>query len=209
MALANYGDLKTGVARWLGRGDLTSYIPDYVALCHAWLMRELRGHPRLIKRDAAFSIDAEYEAVPTDFMELVSAYRNDGNKTPLEYLPHDTQGWYWQGVSGEPRYVTVVGNTTAGTENFRFGPPPNGTYALTIEYQARVAFFANDAATNWILTDHPDLYLYGTLLQAVGYIKDDARIGVWQSAMNVALQSVRSQGLRARWGANSLSARAA
>ena len=209
MALANYGDLKTGVARWLGRNDLTTYIPDYVALCHAWLMRELRSHPRMIKRDTAFAVDAEYEAVPSDFMELVSARRNDGDKITLAYLSDDTQSKYWQGVAGEPRYITVVGNTTAGTENFRFGPPPNGAYTLTIEYNARVAFFANDAATNWIMTDHPDLYLYGSLLQAVGYIKDDARVGLWQSAFSAALQSVKGQGARARWGANSMSARMA
>jgi hypothetical protein len=209
MALANYGDLKTSVANWLGRQELTSYIPDYVAICHAWLMRELRNHPRMIKRDTAFSVDAEYESAPSDFMELVAIYRQDGDKIPLTYLPHDTQGYYFQGVSGEPKYVTIVGNTTAGTEQFRFGPPPNGTYTMTLEYYARVTFFANDSATNWILTDHPDLYLYGSLLQATAFIKDDARIQLWQSAFTAALDSLKKQGARARWGANSLSARAA
>jgi hypothetical protein len=89
MALVNYGDLKTSVANWLGRSDLTTPIPDFVTLAHKQIMRDLRGHLRLQKRDTAFSISAEYVAAPTDFLELVSMYLNTSPKQEVQFMTHD------------------------------------------------------------------------------------------------------------------------
>lgn len=207
MALATYGDLKTSIAAFLARADLSSTIPDFVTLAHKQLMRDLRGHLRLQKRDASFSITGEYVAAPTDFLELVSMYLNTDPKTPIAFMPADSMAEYATGT-GIPRYVALVGATTAGTESFRFAPAPSGTMTATIEYYASVTFFANDNAVNWILTDHPSLYLYGSLLQAAAFIHDDPRIGLWKAGYDEALAMVKKEGNRARWGANGMATRA-
>lgn len=207
MALATYTDLQASVAAWLARADLTSVIPDFVTLAHKQLMRDLRGHLRLQKRDTAFSISSEYVAAPTDFLELVSMHLNTTPKTVIQYLPSDAMGDYFAS-SGRPKYVALAGATTAGTESFRFGPAPDGSYTATIEYYATITFFPSGASTNWILTDHPQLYLYGSLLQASAYIGDDPRIPLWQAAYAEALAMVKKEGNRARWGANGMQVRA-
>jgi hypothetical protein len=208
MALATYGDLKTTVARYLGRADLTSSIPDHATMAHAQLMRDLRGHPFLQTRNAAFSITGEYVDAPADMMELVSIARNDSPTMPLQFMQPDMMTKRFQGTTGSPLYYCFVGDTTAGTVNFRFGPPPDGTYTATVEYYARITFFSSDGATNWILTDHPDVYLYGTLLQATGEIKDDPRIQLWDAGYQRALESLKQAGKRMRWAGNSMAARA-
>jgi len=212
MALVNYGDLKTSLANWLGRSDLTTPIPDFVTLAHKQLMRDLRGHLRLQKRDAAFSITGEYVDAPSDFLELVSMHLNTTPKVEITFLAAGQQTSAYSSGSGEPKFVSLAGDTTAGTENFRFAPVPDATYAATIEYYASLTFFAADSGatgTNWILTDHPQLYLYGSLLQAAAYIGDDPRVPLWKAAYDEALAQVKASGNRARWGVNGMAVRAA
>jgi hypothetical protein len=209
MALSTYGELKTSVASWLARADLTTSIPDFVTLCHKQLMRDLRGHLRLQKRDTAFSVATEYVACPTDFLELVSMRCTSANPPfAVQFMDNDTGTNRYQAVAGVPAYVAVVGSTS-NVENFKFSPPPSGTYTMTIEYYAMLTFFSSDAGVNWILTDHPDLYLYGSLLQATAFLSDDPRVPLWAQAYRTALESCKSAGKRARWGANGMTVRAA
>jgi hypothetical protein len=44
--------------------------------------------------------------------------------------------------------------------------------------------------TNWLLDDHPDLYLFGSLARAEAYLKDDERVAFWKSAEDEALSEV-------------------
>jgi hypothetical protein len=208
MALSTYGELKTSVAAWMARADLTTTIPDFVTLCHKQLMRDLRGHLRLQKRDTAFSVTSEYVACPTDFLELVSMHCNSSNpKFAVQFMDSDTGTNRYQAIAGVPAYVSLVGSAS-NVENFKFSPPPSGTYTMTLEYYASLPFFASDAATNWILTDHPDLYLYGSLVQGSGYL-EKPMIDRAKAGYDMALGSCMGAGRRTRWGGNSMTVRAA
>ena len=207
MALATYGDLKTTIANTIGRADLTTPIADFVALAHADIMRDMRGDARLQKRDTAFSIAAEYVAVPTDFLELVSMYINTSPKQGVRFISSDQMNPYT--TTGTPAYVTVVGATTPGTECFRFAPAPSGTMTATIEYYATITFFSADGTTNWILTRHPALYLYGSLYHAAIYVKDREAAEGYRAVYNEMLQLALQEGKRTRWGGNQMAVRPA
>lgn len=206
MSLATYADLKTSLAAWGGRSDLTSVIPDFVALCHATLMRDLRGHLRLQRRVDNFAVSAEYVPVPVDFMELVSAYLNTSPVTPLNFMPAESIAKYATGTD-TPKYISMGGSNAGGQETFRFAPVPSGSNTATIEYYARLPFFPNDTATNWILTDHPNLYLYGSLFHLYAYIKDMEAAQGAMSLYQGHLADVKSAGKRTRWGANGMTVR--
>ena len=45
--------------------------------------------------------------------------------------------------------------------------------------------------TNWLLTAHPDAYLYGSLLEAAPYLMDDARLAMWATALERVLAEIR------------------
>lgn len=213
MALTNYGELKTVVANFLARADLTTVIPDFVYLAHKQIARELRGHLRAQTRNTAFSITGEYVAAPSDFLELVSLRIT--STTPdyaLAFIDDDTGTNMYGGIAGAPRFVTMTGATGSNVEYFRFSPPPDSTYTATLEYIASLTFFSADSGaggTNWILTDHPDVYLYGALTQASAYLHDDARAAGWRDAFASALDSLRRAGRKARWGGNGMAVRVA
>ena len=64
MALDTYANLKTSIANFLARDDLTSEIDDFIDLTEADFNRRLRIRD-METVNTSFSIDAETEALPT------------------------------------------------------------------------------------------------------------------------------------------------
>ena len=203
MAITTGGELATAVANWAARSDLTSRIPEFVALAEAKLNRTLRT-PDMETKDAAFSITGEYVAVPTGFLEVRQFYLNNANKDVLVYMDPDTQVEYFGANSNTPKYFAIVGS------NFRFGPVPNSTFSSTlVYYKALTTVSTGGSAVNWLLTSHPDVYLYGSLMEMAGFIQDDARVQLWAQAYAVAVEQLKNSAARQRWGGNGMAVRAA
>ena len=67
MALSTYTELKSAIANWLNRSDLTSEISDdFIVLTEADLNAKLRI--RQMHAQTTITIDAETESVPTGFL---------------------------------------------------------------------------------------------------------------------------------------------
>ena len=64
-------------------------------------------------------------------------------------------------------------------------------------------------ATNWLLSAHPDLYLYGAILQAEVHIKDDPRLPLIKAGYDEMLYQITRASNRSRWGGNGMVMRAA
>jgi len=182
MALSTYTELKTSIGDWLNRSDLTSVIPDFISLAEAQVERTLRTRQMIVRANASF--DAEYGAVPSDFLETKSLKLTSTNpQTPLEFLSIDAldnKAAEYTG-SGKPRFFGVVGG------QFRIVPTPDATYTTELTYYAKLTKLSSSVATNWLLTANPDIYLYGALLQAAPYLQDDARIQTWATLYERAL----------------------
>jgi hypothetical protein len=186
MALTTYTELKASIADWLNRTDLTTQIPDFISLSEAQIERQLRTRQMLTR--TTVTIDAEFESTPADFLEVRTLKLTGTNPiTPLTFMTMDSldeQSTIDIG-SGRPKYFTVI-----GTE-FRFVPTPDASYASEIVYFAKLNKLSTSVATNFLLTSSPDVYLYGSLLQAAPYLLDDARIPVWSSLYERALSDLQ------------------
>ena len=210
MAITTNSELNTAVANWLSRADLTSRIPEFIALFEAKFNRDMRV-PQQERRNESFSIDAEYVNVPTDFLELRSMFvTSSGVRYPVNQMPPSQESEFYSTGSGVPQFVSVSGHTTAdGTMAFRFAPPPDGTYTATIVYYAKLpALNSTTQTTNWLLTNYPDAYLYGALLEAAIFIAEDQRIPMWKAAYDMATGSLNRAANRARWSSTGLATRA-
>ena len=56
MALSTYSELKTSVADWLNRSDLTSAVPDFISLAEAQVERRLRTRQMIVRATATIEI---------------------------------------------------------------------------------------------------------------------------------------------------------
>ena len=210
MAITTYAELDTAVDNWLGRADLSSRVPEFIALFEAKFNRDVRV-PQQEKINATFSIDGEYETVPTDFIELRSMHLTTSPKRPLSYMPPDQQINFYNSGTGIPIFVSITGHTAVdGTLSFRFAPVPDGTYTAVLTYYAKLlGLNGTTQTTNWLLTNHPDIYLYGSLVEAGAYIENDSRIPLWKAAYDQVMGSLHRSTSRARYGAGGLQTRAA
>lgn len=193
MALDTYAALQTSIASFLNRTDLTSAIPDFVTLAEAQIRRRInrawkdgKTLPRAMVTSASFSITAETAAQPSDFIGVV-AFTIDSQAVKLSYLSPTAfeREKALRGpsqVSATPQYFTIIGS------NFKFLPTPDVTYSGTLEYWQK--FTALSSGVNWILTTHPDVYLYGSLAQSAPYLMDDARIQLWGGLFATAIDDL-------------------
>jgi hypothetical protein len=182
MALTTYTELKTSIGDWLNRSDLTTAIPDFISLAEAQIERTLRTRQMIVRANASF--DAQYGAVPADFLETKSLKLTSTNpETPLQFLSIDAldNEMTKYTASGKPKFFGVVGG------QFRIVPTPDSNYTTELTYYAKLTKLSSSVASNWLLASSPDIYLYGALLQAAPYLQDDARIQTWATLYERAL----------------------
>lgn len=204
MSLANYTGLLASIAAWLPRADLTSTIPDCILMAEADFNKRLRTLQ--METRANLTITGEYVTAPTDFKEFRSGYVGSSPRRELRYLSPDAQT-RTNGPSN-PRSCGAVYFSLAGT-SFRFDPPPTSlpVDAVILYYAAIPPLSLN--ATNWLLTDHPQLYLMASLFWASVLIKDsEGAVGYKQVAEGL-INDANDAARKARWGGPGMAMRAA
>ena len=192
MALTSYNELKSSVADWLNRDDLTSVIPDFISLTEAQLERRLPVE-RMVKRATA-TIDTPFSAVPSDFVSAKSlVLTSTAPVQPLVFLSEDELDAkkYVYRTTGKPLYFTVVGT------QFEVLPAPDTEYTAELTYIGTLAKLSDSNTSNWILARHPDVYLYGALMQAAPYLRDDERVALWGQMYAQAVEDMLVQDSRA------------
>lgn len=181
MAISNYNELQSAVAEWLVRSDLPAIIPTFIASAEATFRRDPRVRQLVV---AGFTITGASVLLPTDFKRLESLALNG----PAPYYwelnvvsPGSLSRWASPaGTTGAPRACAIVESSNA----MFFAPTPNQSYVSRLAYWRTVPSLSDSAPTNWLLTKHPDIYLYGTLVESAPYLKDDERIPIWRSELD-------------------------
>ena len=187
MAFTNYSALKTTVANYLGRTDLTTQIPDFITLAETRLARELRTRQMLKSATSSMTSGDARVALPTDFLEVRDLYIQGNPRMPVTYLaPSAFTRDARADESGLPVYYTVLAS------EFLFAPIPDGTRTLEILYYAKPAVLSDSNTSNVFLANYPDALLYGALLEAEPYLINDARVQLWVSLYDRAINSISS-----------------
>jgi hypothetical protein len=192
MALDTFSGLKTTIADYLNRDDLTSIIPSFITLAEAKFNRKLRVR-QMVKRATA-TLDTQYFAFPADFLQAKEFQLNTNPITYLQYVTQN-QGDYGsanQFVSvGKPQFYTIIGT------QIQVIPTPDTGYTGELTYYGKIPALSDSNTSNWLLAYAPDLYLYGALLEASPYLKDDERLAVWSSLYSNSIGDIEIADQRA------------
>jgi len=195
MPITTYAELKTNIADFLNRDDLTSVSSTFVSLAEADLNRQIR-HWRQEKRSTA-EIDTQYSSIPADMLEVIRFYITSGDTRPLELISQAEmldRKFRNLNTSGQPAYYAV----TAG--ELEVYPVPDGTYNAELYYFGKTDALSDSNTSNWILEHYPDAYLYGSLIHSAPYLKDDARIQVWAALYQNAIDAINQASEKAKFG---------
>ena len=189
MALSTYAELKTGIANWLNRTDLTDEIADdFIKLTEADLNAKLRI--RQMEQQDDVTINAEQVNVPTGFIGVRSFYiLSSSTKYTLEYItPHNMFEIKGGSRSGRPRAYSIESDNEV--EKFRFGPIPDVSYTGKLSYYKAISALSDSNTSNWILANHPAIYLYGSLYHAANFLGgiDQRQSQHWLQMYGTALE---------------------
>ena len=185
MALSNYSELKSSIANWLNRSDLTSEIAnDFIVLAEKDFNSKLRI--RKMVNQTSLTLNAETVALPTGFLQVRDFYILSGStKYSLTYMtPSQMDQVKGSSTVGMPTSYTILGDT------FRFSPVPGDSYTAYLNYYKTFDALSDSNTTNFILTNHPSIYLYGSLYHAAQFLGgvDPNRVQQWLQLYSTALE---------------------
>ena len=189
MALSNYTDLQAICADFLNRSDLTDIIKDWIKMAEAEFNRVLRTREMAVRTRSPLS--TQYVKLPPDFIGMRNIELITDPITPLEYRnPHTLDIHRSKDATGKPLYYSVI------QDNLEFAPVPDSEYTLEIVYYQKVPALSVHT-TNWLLDNHPDAYIYGTLLQSPVYLGHDERISLWLGRYNQIIEQITTSDQKA------------
>ena len=198
MALNTYSALKTSIANWLNRSDLTSEISeDFIVLTEKDFNSKLRIR-KMISSNSSFSIDAEEVDIPTGFLQVRDFFIVEGGtKYALQYItPSQMDQIKGSSTSGQPSTYTILG------DKFRFAPTPDSTHTATLNFYKEFDPLSDSNTTNYILANHPAIYLYGSLYHAANFLGgvEPARLQQWQGMYTTALERLERNDREDQYG---------
>ena len=193
MSITSYATLKTTIADYLNRTDLTAIIPTFISLAEANFQRNVR-HWRMHKRVNSI-LDTEFSAVPSDYLEGIRWHITTAPPSvieyasPIEIMNEKTKN---NDTAGRPTLFAVV------NQEFQVHPKPNQNYNSELLYYAKIPILSDRNSSNWLLEDHPDLYLYASLQASAPYLMQDERITLWNELYLSATQNLIASSETAR-----------
>ena len=189
MAISTFAELKTAAANWLDRSDLTDRIPEFIALAEARFNRILRIRDMETVSTAISTVGGTREySLPTGFVQMKEFHLTTDPITPLSYITPEMMSRTWAGsTTAKPQVFTII------ADNVRLGPGPDAVYTTSMLYYKTFTALSTDNTTSDMLTNNPDVYLYGTLLEAEPFIMNDERVALWATAFKQAIDDIQFQ----------------
>jgi len=180
MALSTYAELQASIARWMSRTDLGADIPDFIRTGESQIAIDLRLRQQLAV--VSFNTVANYQGItlPDDFLEFESV-GIDG--VPLDYITNNQL--YREDAKGQVRTYSIVGNQLI------LGVVPATVYAVDATYYQRFPALSL-VNSNGLLANHPDVYLFASLMSGYRFIMNEERANYWQGQYAAMVQRLNS-----------------
>ena len=199
MAISNYSELQTAVANWLDRDDLTARIPEFIALAEARFNRVLRLRSMEAKYTANTVASQRNLALPTGYIQMRNFQVNTNPLTTLSYVTPEIYDRLWGGsTSGTPKFYTILANEVS------LGPIPASVQEVEMLFYKKFDNLSGSVATNWLITNAPDIYLYGSMLEAEPFIMNDERVPLGAAALERGVGDLQEQDNKDRHSGSAL-----
>ena len=194
--ISNYTELKAAIYKWLVKDNTDSFfdsdmMDNIIFMAEAELNRRMRV--RQMRDTASVSITAgeNASALPTDFIEMYSIWLD----SPVQEIQSGSAGIFCRNnyylTQGSPELFYLDSGSIV------FGPIPDSDYTATVDYYKKITALSDSNATNDILTDFPDLYLFTCLKHAYIAAQDVEREGVYEQRVALLISEANSKDKKA------------
>lgn len=169
-AIGNYSGLIQSIIDTLKDETLEDYIPDMIFRAEALFNRVLYPLNDEVTATVSTTASTASTAFPTDFKKIRSLYKTSDTKAVLPQMSlDDLKARFIESSNAQPEAFALAEN------KIHWGPIPDATYSFTCLYVEKLANLSQANQTNWLIEEHPDVYYYGTLMQAELFGWNDER----------------------------------
>jgi hypothetical protein len=191
MTISDYATLQTEVASWSHRTDLTARIPGFIQMVESELFRELTL--RAVEASVSGTTSGDTIAIPAGLtaFERIEIESN-GHRHTLNYSsPNGVEAL--TGTTGRASRYLIEGGA------IRLLAAPSGPYNYTVFYIPLLTALSGTNTTNWLLTNHPDIYLKATLAQVAKFTQNETEMARLFQEVTAALDSIKRADERKRF----------
>lgn len=175
-----YTELKTNIAAYLHRTDLTAQLDTFIQLAEAFLFRELSVTDLEVSVTGTATLGTI--TLPADFGTLSKiTITYSGREIALDSKATD----YPYSTSGRPLAYLIENGAIS------LFPTPDTGYPYTLQYTPVMTPLSSTVSTNWLIEQAPDLYLMACQYQGTKYIEDTAAGNALVAEMLPMLDSVQ------------------
>jgi hypothetical protein len=170
-----YDNLVLDVQQYMERddSDFVAMIPTLIGLAESAIAAELKTLLQLVVVETTLTATDPVLIKPTRWRKTISMKING---SPVVMRSQDYIAQYnSESDPGQPKYYAEY-----DYNNWNFAPSPDDDYPVEIIYYSLVQPLDSTNQTNLFTQIAPQATLFGTLLQAQGYLKALDKLPVWK-----------------------------
>lgn len=190
-AQMTYDSLVSDVMSYLERSDAQTLdkVPTFILLAESIISDELKilGQQQAVIANMTIGdpiLQKPARWRKTTSMNIIVA----GERFPILLRKYEYLRNYWpdQALQGTPKYYADY-----NFNNWLIAPTPDAAYQFEVLYYEKVQPLDATNQVNFWTENAPQAMLYGTLLQAMPFLKNDPRIQLWQALYDRAVQTLK------------------
>jgi hypothetical protein len=192
VSLANYSDLQASVLSWLNRDSAGIPVTDFISIAEAELNSKVRVRQNTTTTTLTLAQGGYTVSLPSDFLEDVELNYEDLTEPLNRASFNDVDYLLGNAQTGRPELYAFAGSVIT------FEKLADQAYDYTLRYYRKWDIAVED--TNWLLSNHPDAYLFGALLEANAWLGDMNQANYCRERRDAAVLRALTADSRTRGG---------
>jgi hypothetical protein len=192
-AMMTYDSLVNDIETYLERTDQATIdkIPQFIMLAEQVIAAELKFLGNLTVATSTMVQGQPTIDKPARWRKTVSMNVTvDGQKFPVFLRKYEYLREYWPDATDTdvPKFYCDYDYT-----HWLVAPTPASAYTYEVLYYERVQPLDSSNQSSWFTQYAPQALLYGSLLQAMPFLKNDARIAMFQAQYQQIMDVLKTE----------------
>jgi len=190
-----YTSLVADIQSYLERTDQATIdkIPTFIMLAEQVIASQIKFLGNLTVQQSTMVQGANIIDKPARWHKTVSMNITvAGKRYPVLLRKYEYLREYWPDPAQEliPKFYCDYDYT-----HWLVAPTPDAAYNFEVLYYERAQPLDSSNQTNWFTQYSPQAMLYGSLLQAMPYLKNDARLPMWKAEYDEIVRVLKGEDL--------------
>jgi hypothetical protein len=192
-SVMTYDSLVENIQSYLERTDTATLekIPLFIMLTEQIIASQIKFLGNLTVNTSTMTASTSIIDKPARWHKTVSMNITvAGERQPVLLRKYEYLREYWPNATstGTPVFYSDYDYT-----HWLVAPTPDLAYTFEVLYYERIQPLDSSNQTNWFTIYAPQALLYGSLLQAMPFLKNDERMTMWKANYDQIMQTLMAE----------------